>query len=64
METYIKMKDILKKLPVAESTIYDWLNPKSPRYNPDFPKPIKIGRSTFYSQSEFSRFLKNQSANH
>ncbi|MFM4902726.1 helix-turn-helix transcriptional regulator [Aeromonas hydrophila] len=28
------------------STIYDWLNPKSPRYDETFPKPFKIGQSS------------------
>ncbi len=33
----------LEKLGIANATAYDWLNPKSPRYDPTFPRPIKIG---------------------
>lgn len=28
-----------------KSTLYDWMNPESPRHDPTFPKPIKIGTS-------------------
>ncbi|WP_277619419.1 hypothetical protein [Aeromonas hydrophila] len=24
---------------MSRSTFYDWLNPKSPRYDPTFPRP-------------------------
>lgn len=34
---------MLAKLEIANATAYDWLNPKSPRYDPTFPRPIKIG---------------------
>jgi prophage regulatory protein len=34
---------VTQKLGIAKSTLYDWLNPKSPRYDVSFPKPFKIG---------------------
>jgi prophage regulatory protein len=31
------------RLGLSRSTIYDRINPKSPRYDPTFPKPIRLG---------------------
>jgi len=42
----------------ARSAVYDRLNEKSPRYDPDFPKPIKIGeRAIGFSEIETQRYL-------
>lgn len=42
----IRINELAKKLAIGKSTIYDWLNPKSPRYDETFPKPIKLGASS------------------
>ena len=39
----LRIKEVATKLAIGKSTIYDWINPKSPRYDPSFPKPIKLG---------------------
>ncbi|HHQ4498996.1 TPA: helix-turn-helix transcriptional regulator [Aeromonas hydrophila] len=41
----IRIKDLIAKIGIARSTIYDWMNPKSPRFNSTFPKPVRIGLS-------------------
>lgn len=49
MSTTIKVlrtKDLIAKIGMARSTIYDWLDPKSPRHDCTFPKPFKIGKSS------------------
>lgn len=40
----LRLKDMIKKLGIARSTIYDWTNPKSPRYDATFPRSFKIGQ--------------------
>lgn len=40
----VRTKELLVMLGVSKSTIYDWINPRSRRYN-GFPAPIKIGIS-------------------
>ena len=41
------------RLTKARSGVYDELNPKSPRYEEKFPKPIKIGaRAIGFSEVE------------
>ncbi|MBW3796283.1 AlpA family phage regulatory protein [Aeromonas hydrophila] len=42
----LRIKDLINKIGMSRSTIYDWLNPKSPRYDETFPKPFKIGQSS------------------
>ena len=42
----IRMKELTLILGLARSTIYDKLNPKSARYDPYFPKQIKLGQSS------------------
>lgn len=40
----LRLKDMVKKLGIARSTIYDWMNPDSKRYDATFPRSFKIGR--------------------
>lgn len=42
----LRAKSVALKLGIAESTLHDWCNPKSPRYDPTFPKFIRLGTST------------------
>ncbi|MGR2918964.1 helix-turn-helix transcriptional regulator [Acinetobacter sp. 1125_18A] len=37
---------------LSRSTIYDRMNSKSKRYDPDFPKPVKFGHLTRWRLSE------------
>lgn len=39
----LRLKDILFKVNVARSTLYDWMNERSPCHDPTFPKRVKIG---------------------
>jgi prophage regulatory protein len=38
----IRFKGLIEKVGVGRSTIYDWLNISSPRYDPEFPLPFKL----------------------
>ena len=49
---YGQLKDAAKALGVNKKTIYDWME----RY-PDFPKPIKRGRTVFFDMSELENWL-------
>lgn len=39
----IRIKDVISMIGVSRSTIYDWINKESPRFDPTFPRPIKLG---------------------
>lgn len=42
----IRLQQLLAMLAVSRSWLYDKLNPQSPRFDPSFPRPIKLGKST------------------
>lgn len=57
---YLRTKEVAQQMSIGVSTLFDWTNPKSSRFKADFPKPIKVGRSTFYVQSEISDYMQQR----
>jgi prophage regulatory protein len=54
----LRMSSVVNKLGVARSTIYDWINPKSPRYDATFPKQRRLGiQSVGWLESELDEWL-------
>lgn len=54
----LRLPAVMKKLSVARATIYDWLNPKSPRYDPTFPRQIQLGqKSVGWLESDLDQWL-------
>lgn len=43
--TIIRIKAVMALINLSRSTIYDFMNPKSPRHDPSFPLPVKLGSS-------------------
>ena len=41
--TILRLKQVRERLSLSRSTIYDKLNPRSPRHDPSFPKQISLG---------------------
>lgn len=57
----LRSPEVSKRLSISKSTIYDWLNPKSPRFDSQFPRPVKIGRmATGWLESEINEWLRNK----
>jgi prophage regulatory protein len=42
----LRIRQVCEATGLSKSTIYDHLNMKSSRYNPAFPKPIKLGENS------------------
>jgi prophage regulatory protein len=42
----IRMKNLVIKLGVSRSCVYDWLNPQSPRFMNSFPRPFRLSESS------------------
>lgn len=57
---YLRVKEVLDKLGISKSTLHDWLNPKSPRFNPKFPKRVKMGTATRFVESEITAYQLEQ----
>jgi prophage regulatory protein len=54
----LRLCDLVDKLGLSRSTIYDKQNPKSPRFDPLFPKRIKIGsRAVGWLQGDLDAWL-------
>jgi prophage regulatory protein len=41
----LRLKQLTERLSLGRSTIYDRMDVRSPRYDPTFPKPIKLGKA-------------------
>ena len=41
----LRISQVQDRIGLSRSTIYDRINPKSPRFDSSFPRPIKLGRS-------------------
>ena len=39
----LRRRDLEARLRLSRTTIYDRINPHSPRYDETFPKPIRLG---------------------
>lgn len=54
----IRITSVMKKIGVARSTIYDWINPKSPRYDATFPKRRCLGKQSIgWLESEIDEWI-------
>jgi predicted DNA-binding transcriptional regulator AlpA len=52
MKQYLTIKELMGKLHVCRASIYNYL-----KKIPDFPQPIKIGRSSRWSAEEVDVFM-------
>lgn len=60
--TILRLPGVLKRIGIARSTIYDWMNPKSPRYDPTFPRPVRLGqKSVGWRESDLDHWLSSRS---
>lgn len=59
----LRMRAVAAKLGIARYTIYDWLNAKSPRHDPAFPKPYPLGKqSVGWLESELDEWVLQRRA--
>lgn len=42
-ETVLRLSAVCTKLKICRSSVYEKISPSSPRYDPTFPKPFKLG---------------------
>lgn len=57
----LRMPDLVNKLGISRSSIYEMLNPQSPRYDSTFPKPFKLGaRSVGWLEGDIDEWLRTR----
>lgn len=63
--TILRRRDVEARTGLSRSTVYDRINPDSPRHDPTFPKPIKLGSGSTavgWVESEIQDYLEQQIA--
>lgn len=60
--TILRRRDLEAKVKLSRSTIYDKINPDSPRYDVTFPKPIRLGNGSAigWIESEVEDWLRGR----
>jgi prophage regulatory protein len=57
----LRLKHVQERVGLGRSTIYDRMNPKSPRYDATFPKPIKLGIASIgWIEFEIDAWIKSR----
>lgn len=57
----IRLKQVIELTGLSRSTIYDLMNPKSTRYDPDFPKSIQLTQGTVgWVYTEVEQWIENK----
>jgi prophage regulatory protein len=57
----LRCKDLQIRLGISKSTIYDKINPHSPRYDKTFPCPFKLGSTSVgWSDAEIDQWIKTR----
>ena len=57
----LRLKHVQERVGLGRSTIYDRMNPKSPRYDETFPKPIKLGIAAIgWVEAEIDAWIKSR----
>jgi prophage regulatory protein len=56
----LRIKDLVERTGLSVSTIYDRMDPSSPRHAPDFPKPFPLGgKAVGWSEEDVEAWLRN-----
>lgn len=54
----LRRKQVEQAIGLSRSTIYARLDKRSPHYDPDFPKPIKLGATSIaFVESEVQEYI-------
>lgn len=56
----LRTSHVLEILSISASTLYDWMNKKSPRYDATFPEPISIGHNNAWHEQQLIEWIDMQ----
>ncbi|SIR14029.1 helix-turn-helix transcriptional regulator [Aeromonas hydrophila] len=61
LSNVLRPKYAIKALGISSAKFFDMQNPKSPRFDPTFPKRIRLGaNSVGYLENEIMEWLKSR----
>ncbi|HEL4845251.1 MULTISPECIES: AlpA family phage regulatory protein [Stenotrophomonas] len=53
----LRRAEVQTRLGIARSTLYAYLNKRSPSYLPNFPQPIRFGSTVGFLEHEVDQFV-------
>lgn len=57
----LRMKEVQVRVGFGRSTIYELVNPRSRRFDPEFPTPIRLGQASVgWLESEINRWIQSR----
>lgn len=57
----LRRKQVEARTGCSRSSLYERINPRSPRYDPDFPKPIKLGaKAVGWVEKEINLWIESR----
>ena len=56
----LRLHELIKLIGLSRSSIYDRLNRRSKRYDPDFPQPVKLNNASRWLLSEVEEWIESK----
>ncbi|WP_314341301.1 AlpA family phage regulatory protein [Acinetobacter guillouiae] len=56
----LRLHELIKMIGLSRSSIYDRLNRRSKRYDPDFPTPVKLNNASRWLLSEVEAWIESK----
>lgn len=60
---FLRIKQLVVRLSISKSSIYDRINPRSARFDASFPTPVKMGSVTCFLAHEVDEYIMAKIAN-
>ncbi|HEL5040406.1 TPA: AlpA family phage regulatory protein [Stenotrophomonas maltophilia] len=54
----VRREEVQRRLGISRSTIYEYLNRRSPSYRPSFPRPVHQGRTMGFIEQEVDDYVR------
>lgn len=54
----LRRTDVQERLSIGRTTLYGRLDPRSPRYDPAFPRPVRMGSSIAFVEREIDEYVQ------
>ena len=56
----LRLHELIKLIGLSRSSIYDRLNRRSKRYDPNFPRPLKLNNASRWLLSEVEEWIESK----
>lgn len=60
MQRIIRICEVRSRLgQISRSTLYNWINPHSKYFKPDFPKKVQVGNIVGFLECEVDQYIQS-----